>query len=87
MLMFYVYILQSMKNKSLYIGCTSNLNKRIQEHNKGESYHTKKYLPWTLIYFEGYCEKQDAFNREQSLKLHAQGLRRLKERLRNSLRA
>ena len=83
--MHYVYILQSMKNKSLYIGCTSDLNKRVQEHNKGESFHTKKYMPWRLVYFEGYCTKVDAYSREQSLKLHAQGLRRLKERLRNSL--
>ena len=82
-----VYILQSSKNKSLYIGCTSNLKSRILEHNSGESSHTKKYMPWKLIYFEGYCSKTDAYSREQSLKLNAQGLRRLKERLRNSLRA
>lgn len=85
--MYYVYLLQSMKNQSLYIGCTSDLNRRIQEHNKGESFHTKKYLPWKLVYFEGYGDKSDAYNREQALKLHAQGLRRIKERLRNSLQA
>lgn len=83
----FVYVLQSIKNKNLYIGCTSDLNKRIQQHNDGGSFHTKKYLLWKLVYFEGYCDKVDAYNREQSLKLHAQGLRRLKERLRNSLQA
>ena len=83
--MYYVYLLQSAKNKSLYIGCTSDLNRRIVEHNKGESFHTKKYLPWKLIYFEGYCSKVDAYSRENMLKLHAQGLRRLKERLCSSL--
>lgn len=85
--MHYVYILKSIKNKSLYFGCTSDLNRRIQEHNNGKSFHTKKYLPWKLIYFEGYYDKTDAYNRERSLKLHAQGLRRLKERLPNSLQA
>jgi len=44
-------------------------------------------VPWRLIYFEGYISKVDAFNREKSLKLHAQGLRRLKERLRDTLSA
>jgi len=85
--MYYVYILQSNKNRSLYIGFTSDLNKRIKEHNNGKSFHTKKYMPWKIVYFEGYCDRNDAYNREQSLKLHAQGLRRLKERLRNSIQA
>jgi len=83
--MHYVYLLQSLKNKSLYVGCTSDLRKRFKEHNQGNSYHTKKYLPWKLIYYEAYNSKTDAFNREKALKLHAQGLRRLKERLCNSL--
>lgn len=83
--MHYVYILQSLKNKNLYIGCTSDLRKRIIQHNQGQSHYTSKYIPWKLVYFEGYDAKEDAYHREQSLKLHAQGLRRLKERLRKSL--
>lgn len=83
--MHYVYLLQSQKNNSFYIGCTSNLKQRFIEHNQGKSYHTKKYMPWKLIYFEGYVSKDDAYGREKSLKLHAQGLRRLKDRLRNTL--
>lgn len=83
--MYYVYLLQSLKNNSLYIGCTSDLKKRIIKHNQNKSYYTKKYSPWKIIYFEGYISKDDAYNREKSLKLHKQGLRRLKERLRNSL--
>lgn len=83
--MFYVYLLQSMKNKTLYVGCASNLKKRIIEHNQNMSYHTKKYSPWKLVYFEGYTSKRDAFCREHQLKLNKQGLRRLKERLSHSL--
>lgn len=83
--MHYVYLLQSLKNKSLYIGCTSDLKKRLLEHNQNESYYTAKYSPWRLAYFEAYLSKQDAYSREKSLKLHAQGLRRLKERLHNTL--
>ncbi len=83
--MHYVYILKSLKNASLYIGCTSDLKKRIKQHNSGESFYTKKYMPWRLIYFEGFLSKNDAFLREKSLKLQKQGLRRLKERISGSL--
>ena len=75
---YFVYLLQSQKNRSLYIGCTTDLKRRLLEHNHGRSYHTKKYAPWKIIYFEGYRNKNDAYEREKSLKLHAQGLRRLK---------
>ncbi len=85
--MHFVYVLQSMKDKNLYIGCTNNLKQRIEVHNKKGSLSTKNKTPWRLIYFEGYISKVDAFNREKSLKLHAQGLRRLKERLRNTFLA
>ena len=83
----HVYLLQSLRNKSLYIGCTSNLKRRLAEHNDKKSFHTSKYAPWKLIYCETYTNKYDAYSREKSLKLHAQGLRRLKERLRHTLAA
>lgn len=67
------------------MGCTPDLKRRLIIHNQGKVYHTGKYSPWRLIYFEAYLSKKDAFGREKMLKLHAQGLRRLKERLRNSL--
>ena len=85
LIMYYVYLLQSLKNGNLYIGCASDLKKRILEHNQNKSYHTKKYTPWRIVYFEGYISKNDAYNREKKLKLHKQGLRRLKERLLNTL--
>lgn len=84
--MYYIYLLQAIKSKELYVGCTSNLQKRLNIHNHGDSYHTRKYAPWSLLYCEIYISQKDAYSREQSLKLHAQGLRRLKERLRNTLR-
>jgi len=83
--MYYVYLLKSPKNNSLYIGFTSALKQRLTDHNEGLSYHTRKYRPWKLIYFEGYLAKEDAYRREKALKLHKQGLRRLKERLHKSL--
>ena len=83
--MHFVYLLKSKKNNSFYVGCTSNLRKRIKEHNNKQSASTARYAPWRLIYFEGFVSKEDAFLREKTLKLHAQGLRRLKDRLSNTL--
>jgi predicted GIY-YIG superfamily endonuclease len=37
-----VYLLQSLKDKSSYIGCTSDLKNRLSMHNQGKSFHTKK---------------------------------------------
>ena len=80
----YVYLLQSKKDNSLYIGCTSSLRERLQEHKKGKNYYTKRMLPIELIYFEGYKSKQDAFEREKRLKHYGSGLRNLKMRLQNT---
>lgn len=70
--MHYVYILQSSNNKSIYIGCASNLKKRLLMHNQNESYHTKKYSPWKPIYFDGFLSEKDVYSRGKSLKLHKQ---------------
>ena len=77
---YYVYVLESSKNNSLYIGCTSNLKKRLQEHNRGLNFSTKPYKPWRLIHFEGYRNKKDAKRREMYLKT-SQGSRLLKRML------
>jgi len=77
--MHYVYVLQS-KNKSLYIGYTNNIRRRILEHNRQENFSTKPYAPWKLIFFEGYLEENDAKRREKYLKTN-QGSRLLKRML------
>ena len=46
----YVYLLQSICNPNKrYIGISSDLNKRIKEHNTGKSPHTNKFKPWNVI--------------------------------------
>lgn len=65
---YYVYILQSLKDYSLYIGFTENLKTRLQEHNTGKNVSTKYKVPYGLIYFEGYRNKADALGRETFLK-------------------
>ena len=64
----YVYILRSSSDKHLYVGCTSDLRKRIKLHNSSKVKSTKKRLPLTLIYYEAYHNKDDAYEREKFLK-------------------
>ncbi len=66
--MFYVYILQSEVDGSYYIGFTENLEKRISQHNNGESNYTRRKMPWKLAYFEAFETKADAIKRERFLK-------------------
>lgn len=77
---YYVYILQSLKNKSLYIGYSSNLKARLIQHNKGESLATKPFRPYNLIYYEAFLNKIDAKHREEYLK-SGWGLRSIKKAL------
>jgi len=83
--MYYVYIIQSKKNHSLYIGYTSDLRKRIKKHNEGKSKYTSKYLPWRLVYYEAYSSIIDAKEREKQLKRQAKAMGQLKRRIKNSL--
>ncbi len=66
---YYVYILASQRNSTLYIGVTSNLLIRICEHKKGtiEGF-TKKYCVKILVYFEEYNNIEEAIAREKFLK-------------------
>jgi putative endonuclease len=78
--MFYVYVLISMSDNGLYIGCTNNLKDRIEAHNSGRVNSTRKRLPVRLIYYEACLNKEDAFHREKYLKT-TYGRRYLKNRL------
>lgn len=80
MIMFYNYILQSLKSETLYVGYTTDLVKRLKEHNQGLNKSTKPYKPWRLIYYEACLDYKDAKRRENYLKT-SQGQRLLKRRL------
>ncbi|MCX5715291.1 MAG: GIY-YIG nuclease family protein [Candidatus Omnitrophica bacterium] len=83
---YYVYMLRSPQTKWLYTGCTSDLKKRLAEHNSGKNYSTKKYLPVELVYYEAYSSKKDAFERENMLKQHGSSVQKLKNRLKWTLK-
>ncbi len=65
---YFVYILFSKKDKKLYVGCTSNIEKRLERHNNGFVKSTFKRIPFVLIHKEFFQEKIEAFNRERFLK-------------------
>lgn len=82
--MFYAYVIQSKKDNTLYIGFTSDLRKRLIEHNQGLNFSTKRYIPWELIYYEACLEQSDARRREKYFKT-TQGGRLLKRRIKDYL--
>lgn len=77
---YYNYVIQSKKNGNLYVGLTTDLRKRLIEHNQGLSKSTRSYKPWKLIYYEACLDKEDAERRELYLKKN-QGQRLIKIRL------
>jgi putative endonuclease len=69
--MWYVYILESQKNHSLYTGSTCDLERRLWEHNNSTKTHsfTYKNRPYTLAFSEQYSTKEEAMRREKYLKI------------------
>ena len=66
--MIYVYVLRSLRDSELYTGCTRDLRRRIQLHNRGGVHSTVLRQPLELIYYEACLNAQDAFRREKYLK-------------------
>lgn len=66
--MYIVYLLESAKDASWYIGYTQNIAIRLKQHNNGASQATKPKMPWKIIYCECYINKADAKGREIFLK-------------------
>lgn len=80
--MFYVYLLRS--KTRIYVGITTDLKKRVTKHNAGQNVSTKAYLPWKLIFYEAYINRQDAARREKYLKT-TQGRQAIRRMLRCTL--
>jgi len=66
--MYYVYVLLSKVDNKRYIGFTSDLKRRLEEHNNGENKSTKCRRPLKLIYYEACLSQKDATRREKYLK-------------------
>jgi predicted GIY-YIG superfamily endonuclease len=65
----YVYLLQSEAHEDQrYVGISSDLKKRLAEHNAGKSPHTSKYAPWRLVTYVAFSDEQKAETFERYLK-------------------
>jgi putative endonuclease len=86
--MFYLYILKSLSDNQIYIGYTSDLKRRMHEHQSGKcgkSFATSSWLPIKLVYYEAYVSEKDARDRERKLKQYGRAIQLLKERIKESL--
>lgn len=70
--MYYVYVIRSITSGKIYIGQTSNLNKRLEQHNNRDfdkrSYTKLQGRDWEIIYKEEYLTREEATRREKELK-------------------
>ena len=66
--MFYVYAIKSLKDGRIYVGLTSNISKRIKQHNNGSTISTKPFCPWQLIYSKELSDRIAARKREKYFK-------------------
>ncbi|MEO0093893.1 MAG: GIY-YIG nuclease family protein [candidate division WOR-3 bacterium] len=66
--MYSVYVLRSLKDNKLYIGFSSNLEKRMARHNTGKVKATRTRRPFKLVYSENYDTELEARRRELFLK-------------------
>ncbi|HEX4875230.1 MAG TPA: GIY-YIG nuclease family protein [Chitinophagaceae bacterium] len=66
--MFFVYVIRSEKDGRFYVGLSEDVDKRVNQHNKGMTFSTKGFRPWKLFFFESFPTRIDARKREIYLK-------------------
>jgi putative endonuclease len=66
--MFYVYILQSLKDQSYYIGITENLKLRLSDHNSGSARYSSSKRPYKLVWYCAFSDKKKALLFEKYIK-------------------
>ena len=78
----YVYLLESLDDERVrYIGSTSDLKRRFEEHNGGRGAKSTQRRKWKLLYYEAYETLEMARKRERQLKLRRGSLRAIYTRL------
>lgn len=71
--MYFVYILKSEKDNGHYISHTSNLKKRLKEHNSGKTRSLRHRVPLRLVHSEVFKVKCEAKDRERQIKSYKGG--------------
>ena len=80
-----MYVLQSKRDRSLYIGYTNNLKERFNAHNKGLCISTKNRRPFRIVAYEAYSAEIDARTRERRLKQFKNAYKELLKRIDNCI--
>lgn len=63
-----VYALWSESHDKIYVGSTNNLDRRLQEHKKGQSAYTKNFGPWLFFFTENATTKEEVLKKEKYFK-------------------
>ena len=79
-MIWYVYVLQSLKNGRLYTGSTNDLQRRLEEHQRGKNRYARHAGPFELVHSEECGTRLEARQRELFLK-SGRGRALLKEKL------
>ncbi len=66
--MYYVYVIYSLHRTYIYVGLTSNVSRRISDHNSGYNKTTKPYSPFNILLTEAFPNRPEARIREKYLK-------------------
>ena len=66
--MYYVYILESLVDGTFYKGSSENYERRLEQHNNGESQYTSRKRPWKIVFAQEMSTKREALIREKAIK-------------------
>ena len=66
--MYKVYILYSSILDKFYIGQTEDLERRLEEHNRGKTSFSARGMPWTLVYSKECSSRSEAIKLEKFIK-------------------
>ncbi len=67
-MLYYTYVLYSLKDGKLYIGSTSDILRRISDHNRGKVKSTRYRVPFNLVHYESFDSKSASLARERESK-------------------
>jgi putative endonuclease len=66
--MYFVYLIESLKDGRYYIGQTNNLEERLKYHNNNRCKYTKMKGPWILKGYRSFSTRAEAMKEERRLK-------------------
>jgi putative endonuclease len=79
---FHTYILFSNCKNKFYIGSTNDIQRRLVEHNSGQTQSTKFGIPWNLVFSKEFSSKSEAIRLE--IKIKKKGAKRFLDDIKNT---